>query len=69
MFLETIRDGTNLMSNSRLEKGEKLVSGNKCFKLIMQEDGNLVLRNIYAATRTLFLDLCCSLYTIGQRLV
>ena len=44
MSSETIREGTNLMSGGRLEKGEKLVSGNKCFKLIMQEDGNLVLK-------------------------
>ena len=46
MFLETIRDGTNLMSGSRLVKGEKLMSGIKCFKLTMREDGNLVLRKI-----------------------
>ena len=44
MSSETIREGTNLMSGGKLEKGEKLVSGNKCFKLIMQEDGNLVLK-------------------------
>ena len=44
LSLETMREGTNLMSGGRLEKGEKLMSGNRCFKLIMQEDGNLVLK-------------------------
>ena len=42
LSLETLVEGTALMTGGEMEIGDKLVSANRCFKLVFEQSGYLV---------------------------